>query len=458
MRTPDGTPRRCLAVILAAGDGTRMRSAVPKPLHAVAGRSMLAHVLDAARAMGADAVAVVVGPNGQAVAEAARRTLPDVSVHVQGERRGTAHAVLAARDAIERGYDDLVVLYADVPLIRSDTLRRLRHGLDQGSAVSVLGFRAADPSGYGRLVTAGDRLTAIREHKDASEAERALDLCNSGLMAIDGGAALDLLDRIGCDNAQGEFYLTDVVEAAVGRGGACSVLVTGEAEVMGVNDRVQLAAAEAAMQRRLREAAMAGGATLVAPDTVFLSHDTVLGRDVVVEPHCVFGPGVRVADGAVIHAFSHLEGAGVAERASVGPYARLRPGAAVGENAKIGNFVEVKNAAVGRGAKISHLSYVGDADVGADANLGAGTITCNYDGFNKARTVIGPGAFVGSNTALVAPVTVGAGAFVGSGSVVTADVEPDALALGRGRQVSKPGWAAAFRAAQRDRKAGKPPR
>ncbi len=441
-----GARRSCLAVVLAAGEGTRMRSAVAKPLHAVAGRPMLSHVIATAVASGADALAVVVGPGRDDVGRAALAAAPGARVFVQAERRGTAHAVLTAAEAIEAGYDDLLVLYADVPLVRPETLGALRIELAGGAAVAVLGFRAADPSGYGRLLVTGDRLDAVREHRDASEAERAVALCNSGLMALDGRLALGLLRGIGTSNAQGEFYLTDAVEEAIRRGERCAALLADEAEVMGVNDRVQLALVEAAMQRRLREAAMRGGATLVAPETVHLSADTVLGRDVTVEPHCVFGPGVRVAEGAVIHAFSHLEGAAVAAGASVGPFARLRPGASLGEGAKVGNFVEVKNADLGAGAKVSHLSYIGDAAVGAEANIGAGTITCNYDGFGKHRTTVGAGAFVGSNSALVAPVTVGAGAFVGSGSVVTQDVEPDALALGRGRQVNKPGWAAEFRA------------
>jgi bifunctional UDP-N-acetylglucosamine pyrophosphorylase/glucosamine-1-phosphate N-acetyltransferase len=446
--------RRCIAVILAAGEGTRMKSALPKALHPIAGRSMLSHVAAAALEMGADAVAVVVAPNREDVARDVRALVPDVKIVVQQERRGTAHAVLAARAAIGEDFDDLIVLYADVPLIRPETLRNLRRQLADGATVAVLGFRAADPAGYGRLLEAEDgALTAIREHKDASAGERAIDRCNSGLLAIDGRRALSLLDRIGCDNAQREFYLTDVVEQAVGAGKRCTAIVTDEAEVMGVNDRVQLAAAERALQARLRDAAMRNGATLVAPETVFLSFDTVLGRDVTIEPHCVFGPKVVVADGATIHAFSHLEGASVAAGASIGPYGRLRPGAAIGEGAKVGNFVEVKNAIVERGAKISHLSYIGDASVGAGANIGAGTITCNYDGFNKAETVIGAGAFVGSNSALVAPVTIGEGAFIGSGSVITEDVEANALAIGRGRQVVKPGWAEAFRQVQKARKA-----
>ncbi len=294
---------------------------------------------------------------------------------------------------------------------------------------------------------------AIREHKDASEAELAIRLCNAGPMAIAGASALALLDSVGSDNRAGEFYLTDVVGIAAARGLAASARVAPEDEVMGVNDRVQLAAAEAVMQRRLREAAMRGGATLIAPETVFFSHDTKIGRDVLVEPHVVFGKGVAIADSAVIHAFSHLEGARLAPKASVGPYARLRPGADVAAGARIGNFVEIKNASIEAGAKVNHLSYIGDARVGAGANIGAGTITCNYDGFSKFRTDIGAGAFIGSNSALVAPVTIGDGAYVGSGSVVTKNVEADALAVARGRQVEKPGWAKAFRARQKPRKA-----
>lgn len=449
-----GGQRRCTAVILAAGEGTRMRSAVPKPLHAVAGRSMLAHVGAAALAMGATRVAVVVGPGREDVAREARTAIPEAVVVVQHERRGTAHAVLAAREVLGDA-DVVVVLYADVPLIRPATLRRLQDAVAEGAAVAVLGFLAADPAGYGRLLTGAAGLLAIREHKDASEAERRTRLVNAGLMAIDGRLALALLDGIGTGNAQGEYYLTDIVEAARAAGRRCIAIETDAAEVMGVNDRVQLAAAEAAAQSALRTAAMLGGATLVAPETVFLSMDTVLGRDVLVEPHCVFGPRVTVGEGAVVHAFSHLEGASVAAGASVGPYARLRPGAAIEAGAKVGNFVEIKNAVVGTGAKVSHLSYIGDASVGPHANIGAGAITCNYDGFSKARTVIGAGAFIGSNAALVAPVTIGPGAFVGSGSVVTEDVEPDALALARGRQVNKPGWATRFRTDQKARRAGK---
>ena len=426
-----------------------MRSRRPKVLHEVAGRSMLAHVLAAATAAGANDIAVVIGPDRADVAAAACKVVPGCRIVTQVDRRGTAHAVLAARDFLAAGYDDLLVLYGDVPLIEPATLLRLRACIDEGASVAVLGFHAADPTGYGRLLLVDGDLAAIREHKDASEAERAIALCNSGLMALDGRRALDLLNRIGNSNAQGEYYLTDVVEVARREGARCAAVTTRESEVLGVNDRVQLAAAEAVLQTRLRRAAMMNGATLQAPETVFFSFDTHLGRDVVVEPHCVFGPGTVVADGAVIHAFSHLQGARVEEGANVGPFARLRPGAVLGPNSKVGNFVEIKGAEIGPDAKISHLSYIGDAEVGARANVGAGTVTCNYDGFGKHRTEIGADAFVGSNTALVAPVRVGAGAFVGSGSVVTESVPDDALALGRARQVVKDGWAARFRAARK---------
>lgn len=421
-----------------------MRSALPKVLHAIAGRSMLGHVLAAVGEAGASRLAVVVGPDRDDVAEEARRAAPHAAIAVQRERLGTAHAVLAARRQLD-GADDLLVAFADTPLVAPETFARLRTLLTDRAGVAVLGFHAADPSGYGRLVTDADRLLAIREDKDASAAERAITLCNAGVMALSGRHARTILDRIGNANAKGEFYLTDAVEIARGMGLEAGVVVADEDEVMGVNDRVQLARAEQAMQARLRLAAMLGGATLVAPDTVFFSFDTRLGRDVLVEPHVVFGPGVTVEDGAVVHAFSHLEGARVGAGASVGPYARLRPGADLGEKARVGNFVEVKNTTLGARAKVNHLTYVGDASIGAAANVGAGTITCNYDGYRKHRTIIGAGAFIGSNSALVAPVSVGEGAFVASGSVVTGDVPADALAVARGRQEIKRGWAKAFR-------------
>ncbi|MET3892051.1 bifunctional UDP-N-acetylglucosamine pyrophosphorylase/glucosamine-1-phosphate N-acetyltransferase [Bosea sp. OAE506] len=445
--------RSCLAILLAAGEGTRMRSQRPKVLHEIGGRSLLGHALTALATAGADRVVVVVGPGREDVAEAARRLLPELTIAVQAERRGTAHAALAAREALAAGFDDVIVAFADTPLIRPDTFGALRAELARGACVVALGFEAQDPTGYGRLLLRDGALEAIVEHKDATPDQRAVRFCNAGLMALDGKNALSLLEAIGNDNAQSEFYLPDAVALARGRGLEARAIAAPESEVQGVNDRIQLATAEAEFQRRKRREVMAAGATLTAPETVFFSHDTAIGRDVLIEPHVVFGPGVSVADGAVIHAFSHLEGAEVGPQASVGPYARLRPGARLADKAKVGNFVEIKAAEIGAGAKVSHLTYIGDATVGAEANIGAGTITCNYDGFFKYRTIIGEGAFVGSNSSLVAPVTIGAGAIVGSGSVVTEDVAADALALGRGRQVVKDGWAKSFREAAQARKA-----
>ncbi len=438
--------RTCLTIVLAAGEGVRMRSRRPKALHEIAGRPMLAHVLAAVRAAGAGDVAVVIGPGQDDVAAEVVKVIQDASVFIQSERRGTAHAVLAARDAIARGYDQILVTYADIPLLRGVTLSAMRGALAEGTELVALGFAAADATGYGRLIEIAGRLVAIREHKDATPDEKAARLCNAGPIAFGGAEALSMLEAVKPENAQNEYYLTDLVEIAAARGLVARALEVDEAEVMGVNDRVQLAAAEATMQTRLRRRAMSEGATLVAPETVFLSWDTKIGRDVLIEPHVVVGPGVVIEDGAVIHAFTHLEGARVAGGAAVGPYARLRPGADIAEKAKIGNFVEVKKSSIEAGAKVNHLSYIGDARVGANANIGAGTITCNYDGFGKHRTDIGAGAFVGSNSALVAPVRIGDGAYIGSGSVITKDVEPNALAVARARQEARAGWAKAFRA------------
>jgi bifunctional UDP-N-acetylglucosamine pyrophosphorylase/glucosamine-1-phosphate N-acetyltransferase len=438
---------RTLAIVLAAGEGTRMRSQRPKVLHEVAGLSMLGHVVRAAVEAGFDGLTVVVGPGreGDVGAEALRHA-PEAGIVVQHERRGTAHAVLTAAGSIAQGYDRVVVLFADTPLMSAPLLRALADGLADGVGVAALGFRPADPTGYGRFITAEGTLQAIREHKDASEDERRIGLCNAGLMALAGREALAILGAIGNANAQGEFYLTDAVQVARARGLGAVVVEAPEDAVMGVNDRAQLAAAEAIMQQRLRLAAMRAGVTMLDPASTYLSHDTRFGRDVLLEPGVFCGRGVEIGEGAVVHAHSHLEGCRIGPGASVGPFARLRPGAEIGPAAKIGNFVEIKNADVGAGAKISHLSYIGDADVGAEANIGAGTITCNYDGFFKYRTRIGAQAFVGSNSALVAPVSIGEGAYVGSGSVVTEDVPADALAVARGRQAVKSGWAAAFRA------------
>jgi bifunctional UDP-N-acetylglucosamine pyrophosphorylase/glucosamine-1-phosphate N-acetyltransferase len=436
-----------LAIILAAGEGTRMKSSRPKVLHEVAGLSLVGHAMRSAMAAGIDEMAVVIGPDRPDVAREVMKRNPNAVTLEQRERRGTAHAVLQAEAAIARGYGAVLVLFGDTPLIRPETLRALAGAVTGGSdAVAVLGFEAKDPTGYGRLLVDESGIQAIREHKDASEEERRITLCNGGLMALRGDMALSLLKAVKADNAQNEYYLTDCVALARAAGQRVALVQVAEEEAFGVNDRVQLAACERVIQSRLREHHLRNGVTMIAPETVFLSLDTELGRDVLVEPNVIFGPGVSVGDGAVINAFSHVEGAKIGTKATIGPFARLRPGSRIGARAKIGNFVEIKNTELGEGAKASHLTYLGDARVGAEANIGAGTITCNYDGFLKFETVIGDNAFIGSNSALVAPVTIGDGAFVGSGSVITENVPPNALALARGRQAVKAGWADSFRA------------
>ncbi|MBM7406046.1 MULTISPECIES: bifunctional UDP-N-acetylglucosamine diphosphorylase/glucosamine-1-phosphate N-acetyltransferase GlmU [Sphingomonas] len=439
------TPRPIAAIILAAGKGTRMQSDLHKVLHPVAGRPMLLHLIDSVAALAPDRSVVVVGAGRQQV-EAAVAPLGIATAH-QAQQLGTGHAVAQAEAALD-GFDgDVLVLYGDVPLVSTATMRRMLdrlHGEDAPATV-VLGFRPADPGAYGRIIAEGDHIVKMVEFKDATAEERAQTLCNSGLMAVRSSDLFALLARVGNDNAAGEYYLPDVVMLAAADGRTSAVIETDAAEVAGVNSRAELAGIEAAWQATRRARAMAEGATLVAPETVWFAHDTQIGRDVVIEPNVVFGPGVRVADGVTIRAFSHLEGAIVGEGAEIGPYARLRPGAVLEPEAKVGNFVEMKNAVLGRGAKANHLTYLGDAEVGAGANIGAGTITCNYNGFLKNRTRIGEGAFVGSNSALVAPVTIGAGAMVAAGSVITRDVEPDALAVARGSQEVRSGWAARFR-------------
>ena len=438
-----------LAIILAAGEGTRMKSTKPKVLHAIAGRSMLGHVLAAVIEAKVARIVVVIGPDRPDVAREIKARAPQAEIVVQTERLGTAHAVLHARAALEQKPAAVVVLFGDTPLVRAPTISRLLSAVGDGVGAAALGFETGNPAGYGRLVIAGGDLVAIREHKDATEEERQITFCNGGLMALDGARALEILDGIGNDNAQKEYYLPDAVERSGALGLKAVALEAGTDEVLGVNDRVQLAQAEAIFQNFERERHMRAGVTMRAPETVFFSYDTDLATDVVLSPHIVFGPGVKVGQGATIHAFSHLEGAVVGKGASVGPFARLRPGTSLGEGAKVGNFVEIKATKVGNGAKVSHLSYIGDSEVGAEANIGAGTITCNYDGYDKFKTIIGAGAFIGSNSALVAPVTIGAGAYVGAGSVIVEDVAADALALARGRQVEKPGWAAQFRASKK---------
>lgn len=446
---------KTLAIVLAAGEGTRMKSATPKVLHKVAGLSMVGHVLSAVKSSVASEAAIVIGPNRDDVGAEAARVFPGISTHVQTERLGTAHAVLHARADLAKGHDVVIVLFADTPLVRPETITKLRDAVLAGNAVVGLGFRAADPTGYGRFIMDGNALTAIREHKDASETERLINLCNAGLMALDGRKALSIIERIGNANAQKEFYLTDAVEVARSMGLSASVVEAPEDEVMGVNDRVQLSEAEVVFQKRMREAAMRAGATLIDPASTFFSHDTKIGRDVIVEPNVFFGNGVTVGDRSIIRASSHCEQAEIGEDCEIGPFARLRPGAKLAAKVKVGNFVEIKNTDVGAGAKVPHLSYVGDATIGASANIGAGVVTCNYDGFLKHRTVIGKGAFVGTNSSLVAPVTIGEGAFTGSGSVITESVPADALGLGRARQTIKEGWAAKFRTVMQAKKDAK---
>lgn len=439
------TQRTCLSTILAAGEGTRMKSALPKVLHRVAGLPMLAHVARAAEAAGAGDLAFVVGHGAEAVVKAIGGFAPSAATFVQAERLGTAHAVLAAREAIARGYDDLLVMFGDTPLIEADVLSAARAKLAEGNAVVVVGFRTSNPGGYGRLIEKDGALVAIREEKECSEAERAINFCNGGLMAIAGAHALSLLDKVGNKNAKGEYYLTDIVELANAAGLGVATTEAGFESVLGVNSRVELAEAEAIWQQRKRRAVMLSGVTLIAPETVYFSADTEVGQDTVIEPNVFFGPGAKIAGGVKIHGFSHIEGATVAAGADIGPYARLRPGADLREKAKVGNFVEVKKAVIEEGAKVNHLTYIGDARIGAGANIGAGTITCNYDGYSKFFTDIGAGAFVGSNSSLVAPISIGDGAYVASGSVLTEDVEPDALAFGRARQKNLPGKAKELR-------------
>ena len=432
------------ALILAAGKGTRMKSALPKVLHPIAGRTMVGHVLDAVAGLDPARVAVVIGPDMEDVAEA---VAPAAAV-VQPEQLGTADAVKAARDVLPPIEGTVLVLYGDTPFIGRGTLEKMVAAREAAAetAVVVLGFRPADPGAYGRLVLApnGD-LQAIVEARDASPDVLAIDLCNSGVMAIDGARLWELIDAVGNDNAKGEYYLTDIVAIARSQGLTCTFIEADAEELSGVNSRAELAVAEAIMQQRLRAAAMANGATLIDPTTVWFSYDTRIGEDVTIGPNVFFGPGVSVANGAEIRAFSHLEGATLGEDVTVGPFARLRPGAVVAKGARVGNFVEVKNATLEEGAKVNHLTYIGDARVGEAANVGAGTITCNYDGFLKHHTDIGAGAFIGSNTALVAPVKIGAGAIVGAGSTIGKDVEADALAVERADTKMTRGWAKMFR-------------
>lgn len=439
------SPLAC--IVLAAGQGTRMKSDLPKVLHPVAHMPMIRHVLTACEHASAQKVVVVVAPDMAAVESA----VAPHSCATQATPMGTGDAVKAARKSLENFRGDIAVLFGDTPLVTSKTLSKLlARRRETGAAIVVAGFRPADPFGYGRLaLDAQGGLLEIVEEKDASDAQRAITLCNGGAMLFDAEKLWPLLDKLGNKNAKGEYYLTDCIALARRNGLSCAVAEIPAEEVLGVNTRVDLAQAEALMQSRLRRKAMLDGVSMQAPETVFLAADTVLGRDVTVGPHVVFGPRVVVGDHVEIRAFCHLEGAKIASGALIGPYARLRPGANIAENAHIGNFVEIKKAEIGASAKINHLSYIGDAIVGAKTNIGAGTITCNYDGFNKFQTVIGAGVFVGSDTSLVAPVTVGDGAIIGAGSVITQNVPEDAIAIARGKQTNLEKRAARFRASRK---------
>jgi bifunctional UDP-N-acetylglucosamine pyrophosphorylase/glucosamine-1-phosphate N-acetyltransferase len=438
--------RRFAVVILAAGQGTRMRSDTHKVLHPIASRPLLLHLLDRVDTLGADKRVVVVG-KGRDQVEAALAGR-EVAIAVQAQQKGTGHAVQQAASALESYDGPVLILYADTPFVEARTLGRMIDRLDGdgGPGVVVLASSPPDPLKYGRIILGeGDRIAKMVEYKDATEKERAVRLCNSGMMAVRAEDLFRWLDKVGNNNAACEYYLPDIVNIAAAEGREAVVIQGDPYEAAGVNSRAELAHLELEWQRRRREEALDEGATLIDPESVWFAYDTRLGRDVTVEPHVVFGPGVQVADGATIHAFSHIEGATVGARARIGPFARIRPGTRLGDNSKVGNFVELKKAEIGQDAKVNHLSYVGDASVGAGANIGAGTITCNYDGFGKYETIIGEGAFIGSNTALVAPVAIGAGAIVGAGSVITRDVEPDSLAIERSEQKGIAGWAKRFR-------------
>ncbi len=439
------TSRSCLSIVLAAGLGTRMKSDLPKVMHEIGGLPLVGHVVKALKQAGSDRISVVTGPDMPELEKLVQNLAPEAHCHVQHERLGTAHAALAARSALASPSDDVLILFGDTPLVTADTIGKVRRALSDGADLAVLGFETQQPFGYGRLLTDNGQLVAIREEKDASDEERRITFCNSGIMGFSGQHALSLLDAIGNANAKSEFYLTDAVEIANSRGLKVVAVSGSEVETQGINTRAQLAACEEDFQVRMRNIALENGCTLLAPHTVYFSHDTVLEPDVVVEQNVVFAPGVRVASGARIRAFSHLEGASVGRNSAVGPYARLRPGAVLGADTRVGNFVEVKNTTFEDGAKANHLSYIGDASVGSKSNIGAGTITCNYDGYLKHRTEIGAGSFVGSNSTLVAPVNLGSGTFVAAGSVITDDVDQDSMAFGRARQIVKEGKAKQLR-------------
>lgn len=452
------TDSSLMILVLAAGMGTRMKSKHPKVMHAIGSKPMVGHVLDLGNSLGAVNCSVVVGPDMNEVESVTKSHFSSAQIFVQHDRLGTAHAVLSAKEALKGHEGYVLVLYGDTPLLTKDALNGLYSELKNGADVGVLGFNAEDPTGYGRLlVDDNGQLEAIREQKDANREELQVKFCNSGVMGFRTAHMLSLLEKVGNDNANGEYYLTDIVELARQQGLKAVATVCSEQDVLGVNDRVQLSEAERIFQNRKREDVQRNGATLIAPETVFFAADTTIGQDVIIEPNVVFGPGVTVGDDVHIYSHCHFEGAVIEAHSKVGPFARLRPGAEIGEGCKVGNFVEVKKAQVSKGAKINHLTYIGDAEIGEEANIGAGTITCNYDGFNKNITKIGANCFVGSNSSLIAPVTLGDGSFIGSGSVISENVPADALAITRAEKKVYEQWAARFRRSQqrlKDKKAG----
>jgi bifunctional UDP-N-acetylglucosamine pyrophosphorylase / glucosamine-1-phosphate N-acetyltransferase len=442
-------------VVLAAGMGTRMKSNIPKVLHKVASRSMLGHALAAGAALKPKEAVIIHGPNMENVQKEAKAFLPNCKFAEQVDRRGTGHAVSMAQTALSNFKGTVVVLYGDVPLIQTTTLQSLVDKIDSDHPMAVLGFLAANPFGYGRLITSEKTILAIREELDTSSDEKTIDLCNSGIIAIDAALLWRLVPKLSSRNAKKELYLTDLVELAVADGKNVNLARCSEDEVAGVNDRTQLSVMELRLQKHFRNHAMVSGATLIDPTTVYFASDTIIGQDVVIEPNVFFGPGVTIGNNVTIRAFSHIEGAVISDGAQIGPYARLRPGAEIGEDAHIGNFVEIKKATIGKGAKANHLTYIGDASVGAGSNIGAGTITCNYDGYDKHLTQIGENVFVGSNTSLVAPVKIGNGANIAASSVITSDVPADALAMTRPELQVKDGWAKRYRTIKAARKAEK---
>ncbi len=438
--------RSCLSIILAAGEGTRMKSSLPKVLHKIAGLPLVCHVVQQVQTIGNSDIAVVVGRGADEVSSAVKEFSKTANIYIQKERLGTAHAVLSAREKLAENFDDVLIVFGDTPLIEAQSLQRARDEIAHGADIVVMGFKTENPSGYGRLIEKDGKLQAIVEEKDATTQQKKIKFCNGGVMALSGKLALSLLEQIKNENAKKEYYLTDIVKIGVLRELDVRAISIPFENVIGVNTRVELSEAEALWQKRKARELMLSGVTMLRPETVYFSYDTEIDRDVVIEPNVFFGLHVKVETGVVIHGFSHLEGAIVRAQSEIGPYARLRPGAILEHSSKVGNFCEIKNARIGEGAKVNHLTYIGDAVVGGHTNIGAGTITCNYDGFNKWKTIIGENAFIGSNSALVAPVEIGDGAYVASGSVITDEVPPNSVAFGRARQINKEGHANALRA------------